>query len=79
MRTIIRLLAVTLMLAVAAFAQESRGEQRPGQGKQQGGQQQPRGGERGVGNGHIPAHGPAPVPDSASLGSARPGWRAWWA
>jgi len=62
MKAIIRLFAVTLMLAVAAFAQESRGEQRPGQGRQQGGQQpQQRGGETGVGNGHIPAHGPAPV------------------
>ena len=62
MKAIIRLFAVTVMLAVAAFAQESRGEQRPGQGRQQGGQQpQQRGGETGVGNGHIPAHGPAPV------------------
>jgi len=62
MKAIIGLFAVTLVLTVAAFAQESRGEQRPGQGRQQGGQPpQQRGGERGVGNGHIPAHGPAPV------------------
>ena len=70
MKAIIRLFAVTLMLTVAAFAQESRGEQRPGQGRQQGGQQpQQRGGEPGVGNGHIPAHGPAAVqrpPQSAA-------------
>jgi hypothetical protein len=62
MKTILRLFAVTLMLAVAAFAQESRDEQRPQQGRPQGGQPpQQRGSDRGVGNGHIPAHGPAPV------------------
>jgi hypothetical protein len=70
MKTLIGFFAVTLLLSVAAFAQESRGEQRPPQERQQGGQQpQERGGDRGVGNGHIPAHGPAPVqapPQSAA-------------
>src|SRR5204862_2265084 len=68
-KTLIGLLAVTLLLSVAAFAQGNRSDQQPPQPKQQGGQppqqhgQQPRqgGGDRGVGNGHIPAHGPAPV------------------
>ena len=77
MNAIVRLLAATLLLAVAAFPQESRGEQRPAQGRQQGGQQpQQRGGERGVGNGHIPAHGPAPVqrpPQSATPRGAQGG------
>jgi hypothetical protein len=74
MKAIVRLFAVTLMLTVAAFAQESRGEQRPGQGRQQGGQQpQQRGSDRGVGNGHIPAHGPAPVRTSPRSAAPAPG------
>jgi len=69
MKTLIGLFAVTLMLSLPAFAQGSRGEQQHGQQKQQGGQPQQRGGDRGVGNGHIPARGPAPVhtpPQSAA-------------
>ncbi len=64
MKKLIGLLALTLMLYVPAFAQEGRDNQRRGQQQQQQrqrGQQQQRGGDRGVGNGHVPARGPAPV------------------
>jgi hypothetical protein len=69
MKILMGLSAVTLLLSLPAFAQGSRGDQQHGQQKQQGGQPQQRGGDRGVGNGHIPARGPAPVhtpPQSAA-------------
>src|SRR5260370_1453701 len=54
MKKLIGLFAVTLMLSIPGFSQRGGGQHN--------------GGERGVGNGHIPARGPAPVrtPPSAS-------------
>ena len=56
--------AAILLFAVPAFCLQGRGQQRGQQQKQQqrapSREAQPRG-DRGVGNGHIPAHGPAPV------------------
>jgi hypothetical protein len=79
MKRLAGLFAVALILSLSAFAQKNGGDQQHGQQKQQGGQQpQQRGGDRGggggdhgVGNGHIPAHGPPPVrtpPQSAAPG-----------
>lgn len=68
MKTLIGLFAVALILSLAALAQRSHGDQQHGQ---QSHQPQQRGGDRGVGNGHIPARGPAPVhtpPQSAQGG-----------
>jgi len=67
MKTLVGLFVVTLMLSLPTFAQRGHEDQKGGQ-KPQGGQpqqhsQQPQqhGGDRGVGNGYIPARGPAPV------------------
>ncbi len=86
MKTLIGLFAVTLMLSVPAFAlgrdnqQRDQQQQRPQQQQQQHAQpqaqhaqQQHGGGDRGVGNGHIPQRGPAPVrtpPASPARGNA---------
>ena len=66
MKKLIELLALTLMLAVPVFGQRPSGDQQRsqpqpqrGQPQQQHGQPQQR--EHGVGNGYIPARGPAPV------------------
>jgi hypothetical protein len=68
MKKLIGFFAVTLMLSLPAFCQRSDqkgGEQQHGQPQQQQRnqpqQQQQRGGDHGVGNGHIPARGPAPA------------------
>jgi hypothetical protein len=68
MNRLVGLLAVTLLLLATAPAQQ-RGEERGGQQEHgqaqhaQPPQEQPRGrgGDQGVGNGHIPQRGPAPV------------------
>src|ERR1700680_3939030 len=68
MNRLIGLSLVALLLPVFAFGQGGRGDQQRGQQRQQGDHQQrqgggssPRGGDRGVGRGHVPARGPAPV------------------
>ncbi len=63
MRTLIGFFAITLMMVIPAAGQrEQRGEEQRGQRPQaQPPQPQRGGGERGVGNGHIPARGPAPA------------------
>ena len=63
MRTLIGFFAITLMTVIPAAGQrEQRGEEQRGQRPQaQPPQPQRGGGERGVGNGHIPARGPAPA------------------
>jgi hypothetical protein len=63
MKELIGLSAVALILSVPAPARGTvDNSQRDKQQKQQPrAQQQQRGGDRGVGNGHIPARGPAPV------------------
>jgi hypothetical protein len=62
MKDVLALAVVTLVCSVSAFGQRAQGPQRP------------RGGavERGVGGGHIPAHGPAPVrtPPAAARAAA---------
>jgi hypothetical protein len=78
-KKLIGLLAVTLMLSVPAFAGEGSDSQQRGQHPQQPraqqqqprqrGQQQQRSGDQRVGNGYVPARGPAPVrtpPSSAT-------------
>ena len=71
MKTIIGLVAATLMLSLGAFAQRVSGGAHGGAGA-----------THSVGGGHIPAHGPAPVgahprfPAGASL--TLPG-SAFWA
>jgi hypothetical protein len=81
MKKLIGLFAVTAMISVSAFAQGGRDNQQRGQQQQQRPQQQEQrgqqqqGGDRGVGNGHIPQRGPAPVrtpPASPARGSAPP-------
>jgi len=59
------LLAALCLASVSAFAQgrgEQRGQQPQAHTQQAQGNAQRGGGDRGVGNGHIPAHGPAPAP-----------------
>lgn len=58
------LFAAICFASVPAFAQgrgEQRGQQPQAHTQQPQGNAQRGGGERGVGNGHIPAHGPAPA------------------
>jgi hypothetical protein len=58
-------LAAVWLVSVSAFAQErgeQRGQQPQAHTQQSQGKAQHGGSERGVGNGHIPAHGPAPAP-----------------
>jgi hypothetical protein len=86
MKKLIGLFAVTLILSVPAFGQGGRDNQQRGQqpqqqqqrpqpqeqrGQQQQQQQQQRGGDRGVGNGHIPQRGPAPVRTPPPVSPAR--------
>jgi hypothetical protein len=63
MKNFIGLLGFMLMLSIPALALQGRGEEKRGQQPQaqRAQAQAPRGGERGVGNGHIPARGPAPA------------------
>jgi hypothetical protein len=59
------LLAALCLASVSVFAQgrgEQRGQQPQAHTQQPQGNAQRGGGDRGVGNGHIPAHGPAPAP-----------------
>jgi len=77
MKKLIGLFAVTLMLSVPALARGAGdNQQRDKQEKQQPrAQQQQRAGDHGVGNGHIPARGPAPVrtpPRATPQGKPRP-------
>jgi len=64
-----RLIAAIMMFGVAAFVEEVSAQEKGGQQQQreqpQKGQQPLRGGrEQGVGEGHIPQHGPQPVRNS---------------
>jgi hypothetical protein len=64
--TLIGLFAVTLILPVLALAQgePQHAQKAPEHGQkvpQQAAKKAPAGADRGIGNGHIPAHGPAPV------------------
>ena len=63
--TLLGLLAAVWLVSVSALAQqrgEQRGQQPQAHTQQPPGNAQRGGGERGVGNGHIPARGPAPAP-----------------
>jgi hypothetical protein len=59
MKKLVGFFAMILMFSTMAFAQQGRGNEERGRAEPQ--QRGERGGERGVGNGHIPAHGPTPV------------------
>jgi hypothetical protein len=61
MKKLIGLLAVALLVPVIAIGQGNSGKQQHGQPAKQGANKGQGNTERGVGNGHIPAHGPAPV------------------
>ncbi len=70
MRILSKLALAILLFAVPVFAQHQGG----GQPHQGGGQPHQASGEHGVGGGHIPAHGPAPVrsaPHAAAPASER--------
>ena len=74
MKTLLALVVVTLMWSMPAFAQRGGGQRGEGAQRPQAG-----GAERGVGGGHIPARGPAPVrtpqraaPRAAAPAQARP-------
>jgi hypothetical protein len=63
MKKIVGFFAMTVILSLPAFPQQNndqrKGDQRAGE--QQRSEPQQRSGAQGVGNGHIPAHGPAPA------------------
>lgn len=69
-KKLIGFLVMTLMLSTAVWAGQGRGNEERGK------QEPAQGGERGVGNGHIPAHGPAPSRAPAPAAKAAPAQQA---
>jgi len=61
MKRLVGFFAVTLTLPIVAIAQGRSGDQQHGEKTSQQARKSEGRGERGVGNGHIPAHGPAPA------------------
>lgn len=62
MKKLVWFFAMILMFSTMVWAGQGRGNEGRGEEK---GRQQPAHGERGVGNGHIPARGPAPAREPA--------------
>lgn len=69
MNKVIGLLAFALLISIPVFTRQR--ERQPERGEQRG-QGQQHGGERGVGNGHIPQHGPPPVRTPPARGGGQP-------